>query len=64
MTKDVIGICSDHAGYEMKEHLKRMLEDKGMEYADFGTHSSDSCDYPDFAHQLGNALTKENAAEE
>ena len=47
-----IGICCDHAGFELKEYVRGWLEAKGWEYKDFGTYSTDSCDYPDFAHPL------------
>lgn len=53
----MIGLCSDHAGYELKEFAKKWLEAKGLQYTDFGTYSTDSCDYPDFAHKLGQAIT-------
>ena len=43
-----IAIASDHAGYTLKEELKRMLRDLGHEVRDFGTHSGDQVDYPDF----------------
>ena len=43
-----IAIGTDHAGYELKEILKRHLEDHGHEVDDFGTDSSESVDYPDF----------------
>lgn len=49
-------MASDHAGYELKETIKSFLEEKGYEVADFGTHSSESCDYPDFAHPAANAV--------
>ncbi len=51
-----IGLCSDHAGFETKEFVKQILEEKGLPYKDFGTHSTDSCDYPDFAHPLALAV--------
>ena len=41
-----IGLCSDHAGFELK----------GWPYKDYGTYSTESCDYPDFAHQLAQAV--------
>ena len=44
-----IGFCSDHAGFELKEYLKEVCKD-------FGTYSTDSCDYPDFAHPLAVAV--------
>lgn len=51
-----IGICSDHAGFELKEFVRGWLEAKGWEYKDFGTYSAESCDYPDFAHALARAM--------
>lgn len=51
-----IGICSDHAGYELKQYVRTWLEAKGWEYKDFGTYSTESCDYADFAHPLANAV--------
>lgn len=51
-----IGLCCDHAGYELKEYVKQLLDSKGLAYKDFGTNSMDSCDYPDFAHPLAVAV--------
>ena len=51
-----IGICSDHAGYALKQYVKQWLETKGWEYKDFGTYSPESVDYPDFAHPLALAV--------
>lgn len=51
-------MACDHAGYELKLKVKAYLEAKGFEIKDFGTHSTESCDYPDFAHQLGSAIEK------
>lgn len=51
-----IAIGSDHAGYEYKEDLISFLEGKGMAFKDFGTHSKDSVDYPDFAHPVASAV--------
>ena len=51
-----IGICSDHAGFELKEYVRGWLEAKGWAYTDFGTYSTESCDYPDFAHPLALAV--------
>lgn len=53
-----IGMASDHAGFEYKERLKALLLKKGYEVVDYGTDSADSCDYPDFAHRLGDAVDK------
>ncbi|MDR0895452.1 MAG: RpiB/LacA/LacB family sugar-phosphate isomerase [Prevotellaceae bacterium] len=52
----LIGICSDHAGYELKLFVREWLEAKGWKYKDFGTFSTESCDYPDFAHPLALAV--------
>ena len=53
-----IGICCDHAGYQLKETLKRVLAERPdvEEIIDFGTNSEASCDYPDFAHLCAAAL--------
>ena len=51
-----LGIACDHAGYEMKEFLVGYLSTKGYEVVDFGTHSEESIDYPDFGHALAEAI--------
>lgn len=51
-----IGIASDHAGLEYKSKLTTLLSKKGYEVVDYGTDSTVSCDYPDFAHRLGYAI--------
>ncbi len=51
-----LGLCSDHAGFELKQFVKQWLDAKGLSYKDFGTYSSESCDYPDFAHPLALAV--------
>ena len=53
-----VGLASDHAGYELKQFVKQYLEQKGIAYKDFGTYSTESCDYPDFAHPLAEAVEK------
>ena len=54
-----IGIAADHAGYEKKEVVKKYLESKGYEVKDFGTNSSDSVDYADFAHTVQHTVAKQ-----
>jgi len=44
-----IAIASDHGGFELKQHLVAYYAKKGISLLDLGTHSSDSCDYPDIA---------------
>lgn len=51
-----IGFASDHAGFELKTFLIEYMRQKGYEVKDFGTYSAESCDYPDFAHPLANAV--------
>jgi ribose 5-phosphate isomerase B len=51
-----IALAADHAGYEEKEKLKKTLDDMGVEYEDFGTTSTDSVDYPDYAQKVGRAV--------
>ena len=52
----MIAIACDHGAFALKEKLKKHLEAKGLEYKDFGTHSLDSCDYPDFAGPAAEAV--------
>lgn len=47
-----IAIASDHAGYELKEHLKEFLSKMGFDILDFGTNSKESVDYPDYAKKV------------
>lgn len=51
-----IAIGCDHAGFDYKEELKHFLKDQGLTVKDFGTHSKDSVDYPDFAHAVAEAV--------
>jgi len=51
-----IAIAADHAGYEEKEKVKKTLDDLGISYDDFGTQSTESVDYPDFARKVGEAV--------
>lgn len=53
-----IGLCSDHAGFEMKNIIAGYLESQGYRTVDFGTYSSESCDYPDFAHACALAVER------
>jgi len=51
-----IAIGSDHAGFSCKEAIKQYLKDEGYDAVDFGTHTADSVDYPDFAHPVATAV--------
>ncbi len=54
-----IALAADHAGYELKEEVKRHLEKSGYKITDFGTFNSESSDYPDFAHPLATSVENE-----
>ncbi|MGE0078294.1 MAG: ribose 5-phosphate isomerase B [Bacteroidales bacterium] len=58
MTPLKIALASDHAGYSTKEDIKRYLEGLGHQVWDFGTHSEESVDYPDYAHPLAIAVER------
>jgi len=52
----MIGIASDHAGFEYKEQIKALLAERKEAYIDFGTTSKDSTDYPDWGHAAAEAV--------
>ncbi len=52
----MIAIASDHGGFDLKEEVKKHLEERGLEYKDFGTYDKNSCDYPDFGVQAAKAV--------
>ena|SRR5919197_734717 len=56
MSQERIGIGSDHAGFRLKESVKRWLIDHSYTVLDFGTASEEPCDYPDFAIALAEAV--------
>lgn len=56
MTKPIIAVGADHAGFHYKQLIKEHLEKEGFEVKNFGTDSPDSVDYPDFAHPLAKAV--------
>ena len=49
-------IGSDHGGFELKQAVMKHLEERGIEYRDYGTYSEESCDYPDFGEAVGRAV--------
>ncbi|RLE63589.1 MAG: ribose 5-phosphate isomerase B [Thermoprotei archaeon] len=53
-----IGIASDHAGYKLKEYLKKILEKEGHQIVDLGTYNLESVDYPDYAAKLAELVSK------
>ena len=51
-----VAMCSDHAGYELKAIIEGYLDSQDIAYVDFGTHSEESCDYPDYAKPAARAV--------
>ncbi|MBB1285902.1 ribose 5-phosphate isomerase B [Flavisolibacter sp. BT320] len=57
-----IAIGADHAGFDYKTQIITFLEEKGFSVKDLGTYSSDSTDYPDFAHPVASAVERGEAS--
>jgi ribose 5-phosphate isomerase B len=51
-----IALGSDHAGYELKEKIKEVLRERNIGFQDFGPFSTESVDYPDFGHKVGESV--------
>src|SRR6185369_15561630 len=56
-----VAMGADHAGFDLKETLKKYLEQRGVSVADFGTNSKDSTDYPEFAQMVGQSVATSKA---
>lgn len=56
-----LAMASDHAGYRLKQVIRAFLEAQGAKVEDCGCFSTDSCDYPDFAHPLADKVAKNEA---
>lgn len=52
----MIAIASDHGGFQLKETIREYLEERGLEYRDYGTYDEASCDYPDYAKAAARAV--------
>ena len=52
----MIALGSDHGGYLLKQAVMKHLDERGIEYKDFGCYSDASCDYPDYARPVANAV--------
>lgn len=55
-----VAIASDHAGYEYKEEIKKLLNEIGFESRDYGTNSSESVDYPDYAVEVAKEISSKD----
>jgi ribose 5-phosphate isomerase B len=53
-----VGIASDHAAFPLKQFVKQYLEEKGIEYKDYGTHTEESCNYATYGHVLAEGIEK------
>ena len=62
MPGGAIAVASDHAGFDLKEILKRDLQEAGHEVLDLGTHSTASVDYPDFGRAMADAIASGKVA--
>ena len=56
----MIAIGSDHGGFALKQALMAHLDRRGLAYKDYGTYSEDSCDYPQYAKAVANAVVSGN----
>ena len=61
MNINKIAIGSDHAGYELKESVKKFLNNKNIEVEDFGPFTNDRADYSDFGHLVAVDVENNNA---
>ena len=57
----MIAVGSDHAGYGLKQAVMAHLKERGEEFKDYGTYSEASCDYPDFAEAVSQAIIRGEA---
>ena len=53
-----VGIASDHAAFPLKQFVKQYLEEKGMEYKDYGTYTEESCNYATYGHLLAEGIER------
>jgi ribose 5-phosphate isomerase B len=60
-TVSVVAIGSDHGGFDLKADVTKHLREKGIDVIDVGTHSSASCDYPDFAYAVSRIVIEGRA---
>ena len=58
-----IGIGNDHSALELKAEIIEFLKEKGHEVVDFGTDSSESCDYPKYGEAVGRAVVAKRSEE-
>lgn len=57
----MIAIGSDHGGYSLKQEVMKHLEERGLEFKDYGCYDAQSCDYPQYAKAVANAVASGEA---
>lgn len=57
----MIAIGSDHAGFALKQEIMKHLQEKGLEYKDYGTYTEERCDYPDYGKAVARAVASGEA---
>ena len=57
----MIAIGADHGGFELKEKIKAYLDEKGIDYVDYGCHGTESVDYPVYGEQVAEAVASKKA---
>lgn len=57
----MIAIGCDHGGFELKQEVIKHLQERGIEYKDFGCESTKSCDYPEYAKEVANKVANKEA---
>lgn len=62
MSRNAIAIASDHAGFEMKNEVSKLLAELGLEVVDLGVNGPESVDYPDFADAVAVAMSDGRAS--
>ena len=56
METKVVGLASDHAAFQLKQFVKKYLDEKGIAYKDYGTLTEESCNYAEFGHALARGI--------
>ena len=57
-----VALGADHGGFELKKEIAHFLKDEGYPILDYGTHSSESCDYPRYAFKVAKAVSEKKAS--
>ena len=58
VSKKPIAIACDHAALQMKEEIKKHLDEAGVQYIDYGTYDNKSCNYPDYAKKVCDVISE------